>query len=198
MFKRLRLLRGRRRTLWPGRWNVEDHDRVVPTAPWNLIRETERVGLADISRICRSTRFSSLYFFFFSSSLARFSRPHPAAPLKKALVKLLLGHQDIVCFACGLSVQDRRGDASREVYQCPWPPYIRVVSWWTTKMPSIFFYILRDLSSFTLTFRWLSQKRVSIFIVSSCVRMFCEEARKGEIFMRKWWGYFPSSWWMLH
>lgn len=137
-------------------------------------------------------------FFFFSSSLARFSRPHPAAPLKKALVKLLLGHQDIVCFACGLSVQDRRGDASREVYQCPWPPYIRVVSWWTTKMPSIFFYILRDLSSLTLTFRWLSQKRVSIFIVSSCMRMFCEEARKGEIFMRKWWGYFLSSWWMLH
>lgn len=61
-----------------------------------------------------------------------------------------------------------------------------------------FFCILRDLSSFTLTFRWLSQKRVSIFIVSSCVRMFCEEARKGEIFMWKWWGYFLPSWWMLH
>lgn len=80
--------------LWPGGWNVEDRDRVVPTAPWNLIREAERVGLADISRICRSTRFSSLSFFFpLFARLVRFIRPHPAAPLKKALVKLLLRHQ---------------------------------------------------------------------------------------------------------
>lgn len=74
----LRLLRGRR-TLWPGRWNVEDRDRVVPTAPWNLIREAERVSLADISRICQSTKVSSWSFFFSSSSLASFVSASPAS-----------------------------------------------------------------------------------------------------------------------
>lgn len=61
----------------PTRWNVEDRDRPsVPTAPWNLIRESDGRHLANLPK---STTLSRIFpsFFFFSFFL--YSRPVPSS-----------------------------------------------------------------------------------------------------------------------
>lgn len=52
----------------PTRWNVEDRDRPsVPTAPWNLIRESDARHLANLPKSTTlSLSLSNLPFLFFS------------------------------------------------------------------------------------------------------------------------------------
>lgn len=62
----------------PTRWNVEDRDRpsAIPTAPWNLIRESDGRHLANLPK---STTLSRIFpsLFFFPLPFFPYSRPVP-------------------------------------------------------------------------------------------------------------------------
>lgn len=91
----------------PTRWNVEDRDRPsVPTAPWNLIRESDGRHLANLPKSTTLSRIFPSFFFFFLFSCTRDQchHQHPFysnfvhfASLVQPLVKLLEPPSRVSC-----------------------------------------------------------------------------------------------------
>lgn len=94
----------------PTRWNVEDRDRpsAIPTAPWNLIRESDGRHLANLPKSTTLSRiFPSLFFFPlppFSRTRDQCHHQHPFysnfvhfVSLVQPLVKLLEPPSRVSC-----------------------------------------------------------------------------------------------------
>lgn len=103
----------------PTRWNVEDRDRpsAIPTAPWNLIRESDGRHLANLPKSTTLSRiFPSLFFFPlppFSRTRDQCHHQHPFysnfvhfVSLVQPLVKLLEPPSRVSCMVREYRVLD--------------------------------------------------------------------------------------------